>query len=252
MVVLVDFWTYTCINWIRTLPYLRAWADRYGPHGLVVVGVHTPEFEVEHDVENVQRAARELQVEYPIVIDNDYAVWDAFANRYWPALYIADADGYIRNHHFGEGRYEASEDVLRRLLVDAAGVELPGRAAPVRVRAIEEPADWDNVRSSETYLGLDRAEGFASPGGSFLDEVRRYSIPRRLRRNQWALDGSWILRREQAVVSEPNGRIVLQFYARDLNLILAPPGVDSSGRIAVRLDGLRPGQAAGIDVDSAG
>ena len=222
-VVLVSFWTYTCINWIRTLPYLRAWSDTYGPHGLLVVGVHTPEFDVEHDVENVRRAARDLEVEYPIVVDNGYAVWDAFANQYWPSLYIADAEGYIRHRHFGEGGYERSENVLRQLLADAGVLELPARVAPVRRRAIEAPADWPNVRSSETYLGFDRSQGFASPGGGVLDQLRYYSVPRELGLNRWALQGGWILRHQEAVVNEPNGRIVFRFFARDLNLILVPP-----------------------------
>ena len=250
-VVLVSFWTYTCINWIRTLPYLRAWSDTYGPHGLLVVGVHTPEFDVEHDVENVRRAARDLEVEYPIVVDNGYAVWDAFANQYWPSLYIADAEGYIRHRHFGEGGYERSENVLRQLLADAGVLELPARVAPVRRRAIEAPADWPNVRSSETYLGFDRSQGFASPGGGVLDQLRYYSVPRELGLNRWALQGGWILRHQEAVVNEPNGRIVFRFFARDLNLILVPPS-GSPGRIEVRLDGRRPDAAAGADVDGAG
>jgi thiol-disulfide isomerase/thioredoxin len=252
MVFLVDFWTYTCINWIRTLPYLRAWAERYGSHGLRIVGVHTPEFEVEHDIENVRRAALELRVEYPIVIDNDYAVWDAFANRYWPALYIADAKGHIRHHYFGEGGYEDSENVLRQLLADAGVVDLPNRITQVRAHGIEEPADWHNVRSSETYLGFERSRAFASPGGAFLDEAREYSIPRRLRTNEWALDGAWTIRLEEAIVNEPNGRIAIRFHARDLNLILVPPHINASAPIAVRLDGRPPGDAAGLDIDDNG
>ena len=159
-VVAVDFWTFTCINWLRTLPYIRAWAERYEPYGLVVVGVHTPEFDIEHDLESVRRAAKEMRVDYPIAIDNDYRVWDAFANSYWPALYIADADGRIRHHHFGEGGYERSEHVIQHLLGAAGVVDLPMGDTDVEAQGIEAPADWRDVRSQETYVGLARTEGF--------------------------------------------------------------------------------------------
>jgi thiol-disulfide isomerase/thioredoxin len=249
-VVLVDFWTYTCINWIRTLPYIRAWAETYGPHGLVVVGVHTPEFSIEHDIDSVRRAARDFGVEYPIALDNEYAVWNAFANQYWPALYIADAEGRIRYKHFGEGAYERSERNIRHLLADAGAVELP-EGSTVDVRAIEAPADAQNVRSGETYVGLSRSLGFASTGGVF-DEARVYAVPDRLRTNEWALDGNWTLRRESAVLNEPNGVLTYRFHARDLNLILAPPADGATVRFRVRLDGQPPRDAHGLDVDDDG
>jgi thiol-disulfide isomerase/thioredoxin len=188
-VVLVDFGTYTCINWIRTLPHIRAWAETYGEHGLVTVGVQTPEFGVEHDVDNVRAAPRDMRIEYPVAIDNDYAVWDAFANRFWPALYIADAEGRLRHNHFGEGGYERSERVIRQLLADAGAVDLPDDSAPVEARGIELPADWPNVRSPETYVGIARSEGFASPGDAALDEPRVYTVPSRPHVNEWALAG---------------------------------------------------------------
>jgi thiol-disulfide isomerase/thioredoxin len=250
-VVAVDFWTYTCINWLRTLPYLRAWYAAYAASGLVVVGVHTPEFSVEHDVDNVRSAARAMGVEYPIAIDNDYAVWNAFANQYWPALYIADATGRIRHHHFGEGGYEPSERCIRHLLGDAGAVDLPGEPVSVDVRGIELPADWRHVRSSETYLGLARSEGFASLGDAEFDEPRAYDIPARLRRNEWALAGNWTLGREEAMSNEPNGRIAYRFHARDLNLILAPPP-SGPARFRIQLDGHAPGDAHGLDTDTDG
>jgi thiol-disulfide isomerase/thioredoxin len=250
-VVVVDFWTYTCINWLRTLPYLRAWAGTYADHGLVVVGVHTPEFGVEHDVDNVRRAVRDMGIEYPVAVDNDYAVWDAFANQYWPALYIADADGRIRHHHFGEGDYEKSEMVLRHLLEDAGVVDLPDDAI-VDVRGIEEPSDWHTVRSGETYVGYARSQGFGSPEGVAYDEPRVYTEPSRLRLNEWALAGDWTVGREEAVSNGPNGRIAFRFHARDLHLILAPPEKAASGRIRVLLDGQPPGDAHGLDIDEHG
>jgi thiol-disulfide isomerase/thioredoxin len=250
-VVLVDFWTFTCINWIRTLPYLRAWAHTYGPHGLVVIGVHTPEFGIEHDRDSVRRAARDMRVEYPIAIDNNYAVWNAFGNQYWPALYIADAEGRIHYKHFGEGAYEHTERVIRRLLVDAGVVDLPEDHAPVNMRGIEAPADSNNMRSPETYVGLGRSRGFASPGGAY-DEPRVYTLPDRLRTNEWALAGNWTVRSESAVLNEPNGSITYRFHARDVNLILASPSEDSPARFRVRLDGEPPSDAHGLDVDRDG
>jgi thiol-disulfide isomerase/thioredoxin len=250
-VVVAQFWTYTCINWLRTLPYIRTWADTYGDQGLVVVGVHTPEFDVEQNVDNVSRAAHNLGVEYPIAIDNDYAVWSAFANQYWPALYIADAEGRIRHHHFGEGGYERSEHVIRKLLADAGERNLPPEPTHVDVRGIELPADGNNLRSHETYLGLARSEGFASPSGAAVDEPHVYAVPSRLGLNEWALAGKWTLGREEATSNDPNGRIAYRFHARDVNLILTPPA-QGSGRFRVLLDGQPPGDAGGLDVDAEG
>jgi hypothetical protein len=250
-VTVVQFWTYTCINWLRTLPYTRAWAGAYAAAGLTVVGVHTPEFEVEHDVANVRRAAAAMGIDYPIAIDNDYAVWDAFANRYWPALYVADAEGRIRHHHFGEGGYEQSERAVRHLLVDAGAVELPDEPVAVDVRGIELAGDWANLRSPETYVGLERSESFASPGHAAFNEPQQYEVPGRLRVNEWALDGTWTFRSEDAICDEPGGRILYRFHARDLNLILVPPA-HATARFRVRLDGDAPGSAHGIDVDGDG
>jgi thiol-disulfide isomerase/thioredoxin len=251
-VVVVDFWTYTCINWLRTLPSIRAWASTYAEYGLVMVGVHTPEFDVEHDIENVRRAVSEMGIEYPVAIDNDYAIWDAFANRYWPALYVADAEGRIRHHHFGEGGEERSEHVIRQLLSDAGSADLPDAAAPVEARGIELPADWFNLRSPESYVGTARANGFASPGRLEVDEPRVYSVPPRLLLDQWALTGSWTVGPEEAVSNEANGRIAYRFHARDLHLILAPPADRGSARFRVQLDGNVPGDAHGLDVDADG
>jgi thiol-disulfide isomerase/thioredoxin len=250
-VVLVDFWTFTCINWIRTLPYLRAWAETYRAHGLVVVGVHTPEFAIEHDIDSVRRAAVDMGVAYPIAVDNDHAVWNAFANQYWPAIYVADAEGRIHYKHFGEGAYEHTEQVIRRLLTAAGAGDLPVGPAPAEVRGIEVPADAHNMRSPETYTGAARSVGFASPGGTH-DAAHEYTLPSGLRTNQWALEGNWTVAREGVVLNEPNGRMTYRFHARDLNLILAPPGDGSPARFEVRLDGRPPHDAHGLDVDDGG
>jgi thiol-disulfide isomerase/thioredoxin len=250
-VVAVDFWTYTCINWLRTLPYLRAWSEAYGDHGLVVLGVHTPEFGVEHEVERVRRAASDRDIRYPIAIDNDYAVWNAFSNEYWPALYLVDARGRIRHHALGEGGYERAEHVLRRLLEHAGADDLPPEPVPVEPRAFEIPADWHNLRSPETYVGVARSQGFASPEPVAVDEPADYTVPSRLRVNEWALGGGWTVGREEAVCNVAGGRIAYRFHARDLHLILAPPeGRDA--RFRIRVDGDPPGVAHGLDVDEHG
>jgi thiol-disulfide isomerase/thioredoxin len=251
-VVAVDFWTYTCINWIRTLPYRRTWEAAYGAHGLVVVGVHTPEFSIEHDVEQVRRAAAGFGVEYPIAIDNRYAVWDAFANQYWPALYVADAEGRVRHQHFGEGGYDRSERVIQHLLADAGARGLPEAPVPVEPRGLELSADGDDARSPETYVGLARAVGFASPGGAELGVARDYSLPTLLRVDEWALEGRWTMGRESAVLHEAGGRIAGRFHARDVNLILAPRSAEEPVRIQVRVDGRAPHDSHGLDVDGDG
>ena len=251
-VVLVDFGTFTCINWIRTLPYIRAWHERYRGHGLVTVGVQTPEFEIEHDESRVRRALGDMHVEYPVAIDNDYAIWNAFANQYWPALYIADAEAHIRHHHFGEGGYEKAERVIRHLLGEAGATDLPSGLASVEPQGIEAAADWDNVRSPETYVGIARGDGFASPQRGGYDQPAAYELPTRLSLNEWALGGNWTRRREDAVLNEPNGAIAYRFHARDLNLILAPPAEEATVRFRVRLDGARPDAAHGLDVNEDG
>ncbi len=251
-VVLVDFGTFTCINWIRTLPHIRAWTETYREHGLVTVGVQTPEFDVEHDIESVDRALRAMRVDYPVAVDNDFTIWDAFANQYWPALYIADHEGRIRHHHFGEGEYDRSERAIQHLLTAAGAVDVPKGHAAVDPDGIEAEADWRNVRSPETYVGLARSERFASPGPAAFDEPQEYTLPPQLHTNDWALAGNWTLRREDAVSNGPNARIAYQFHARDLHLILAPPTPDTSARFRVRLDGEPPGTAHGLDVDEDG
>jgi hypothetical protein len=249
--VLVSFGTYTCINWIRSLPYVRAWADKYRSHGLAVVGVQTPEFEFEGDLGNVRRAIKEMDVRYPLAVDNDYAVWRAFDNHYWPALYFADAQGRIRHHHFGEGEYEASEMVLQMLLREA-GADVDQGLVRLEPRGVEAAADWDDLGSPETYLGYERAGAFASAGGAVPDRRHAYSAPPELRRNQWTLSGGWQIDAVPARLYEPGGSISYQFHARDLHLVMGPPVGRPPVRFTVRLDGEAPGRAHGIDVDEHG
>jgi thiol-disulfide isomerase/thioredoxin len=251
-VVLVQFWTYTCINWLRTLPYVRAWAERYKDHGLVVVGVHTPEFDFEHDLDNVRRAATDLRVDYPVAVDNDYAIWSAFDNHYWPALYFVDAQGAIRHHHFGEGRYEQSEMILQQLLTEAGAGGVGQDLVSVEATGVEAAADWDSLRSPENYLGYERTESFASPDGAVLDTPYAYAAPERLRLNQWALAGAWTVRRGAAALDQGGGRILYRFQARDLHLVMAPAERGTPVRFRVRLDGQPPGAAHGTDVDDQG
>ena len=251
-VVLVNFWTYTCVNWLRTLPYVRGWAKKYADHGLVVLGVHTPEFEFEHDLDNVRRAAKDLRVDYPIAVDNDYAVWTAFANHYWPALYFVDAQGRIRHHRFGEGDYEQSEMVLMQLLAAAGAGDLPRDLVTVDPQGLEVAADWDTLRSPENYVGYERTDNFASPDGAVLGTGHVYSTPARLRLNHWARAGAWTVKRQAAVLDGPDGRITYRFHARDLNLVMAPAARGTPSRCRVRLDGQPPGAAHGTDVDDEG
>jgi thiol-disulfide isomerase/thioredoxin len=234
-VVLVDFWTYTCINWLRTLGYVRAWAEKYADRGLVVIGVHTPEFPFEHDVDNVREAAKDMRVEYPIALDSGYGVWRAFDNHYWPAVYIADAEGRVRHHHFGEGAYEECEWVIQGLL----GIE-DGLVSPV-LEGFEVQADWENLQSPETYLGADQAQNFAGSG----------SDGRELRLNQWALSGDWTIEGGKGVLNGSEGGIVFRFHARDVNLVMGPPRGESVP-FRVRVDGEPPSDAHGLDVDEEG
>ncbi|HEX6509184.1 MAG TPA: thioredoxin family protein [Chloroflexota bacterium] len=251
-VVLVDFWTYTCINWLRTLPYVRAWAEKYKDHGVVVIGVHTPEFSFEHDLENVRRAVKDMRAEYPIAIDNDYAIWDAFDNHYWPALYIVDAQGRIRYHQFGEGMYEQSEMIIQQLLAEAGIGGIAHELVSVDAQGAEVAADWGDLRSPENYVGYDRTENFASPGGADLDQPRVYAFPTRLRLNEWALAGEWTVEREATVLNKANGRIAYRFHARDLHLVMGPAARGTSVRFRVFIDGQVPGAAHGSDVDEQG
>ncbi len=250
-VVVVQFWTFSCINWLRTLPFVRAWAAKYRDDGLAVIGVHTPEFGFEHDLDNVRRAAREMNIDYPVAVDSDYAVWRAFDNHYWPAAYFIDGQGSIRGHQFGEGRYEESERLIQQLLGEA-GKGGGGRdLVSVVGTAVEAPADWGSLRTPETYVGWARAEHFASPGGAF-DEPRAYAIPSGLGPNQWALAGEWTIGREAALLSEPGGRIAFRFHARDLHLVMGPRDRGATTAFRVLVEGEPPGDAAGVDVDERG
>jgi thiol-disulfide isomerase/thioredoxin len=251
-VVLVDFWTYTCINWLRTLPYVRAWAEKYRNHGLVVIGVHTPEFAFEHDVENVRRAVKDMRVAYPVAIDNEYAVWSAFNNHYWPALYFVDAQGRIRHHQFGEGDYEEAEQTIQQLLAEAGSESVGQDLVSVDARGPEVAADWDHLASGETYVGYERAESFASPGDAVQGERHVYSVPGRLSRNEWALAGEWTVERGFAALNTANGRIAYRFHARDLHLVMGPSTHGTAVRFRVFLDGQAPGAAHGSDVDEQG
>jgi len=251
-VVLINFWTYTCINWLRSLPYVRAWAEKYKQHGLVVIGVHTPEFAFERNVENVRRAAKDLRVEYPIAIDSDYAIWRAFDNHYWPALYFVDAQGQIRHHQFGEGNYEQSEMIIQQLLAEAGIGGIGQELVSVEGSGVEAAADWSSLRSPENYVGYERTENFASPGGAVLDTRRVYAAPARLRLNQWALVGDWTVGRQATVLNAAEGRIAYRFHARDLHLVMGPAARGASVRFRVRIDGQPPGAAHGTDVDEEG
>jgi thiol-disulfide isomerase/thioredoxin len=244
-VVLVNFWTLTCINWLRQEPYVRAWSRAYADDGLVVVGVHTPEFAFEHQIDGVRRATRERAIDYPVAVDNAYAIWNAFANNAWPALYFIDADGRIRDRHLGEGRYEKSERVIQRLLgIDRAPVSVAGAG-------VEAAADWGHLKSPETYLGYWRDGHFASPGGPALDEPRVYEIPERLRLNQWALAGEWTIAAENVVLERAGGSIAFRFHARDAHLVLSH-GARAPIPFRVLLDGEAPGAARGVDVNADG
>jgi len=245
-VVLVDFWTFTCINWLRTAPYVRAWSRAYRDDGLVVIGVHTPEFSFEHEIDRVRPATEERGIDYPVALDNDYAVWNAFENHYWPALYFLDADGIIRDRHFGEGRYEQSERVIQRLL----GVER--EPVPVEGLGVEAEADWDHLGTPESYLGYVRAEHFASPDGAAFDERRAYELPALLPLNHWALAGEWTIGREKVVLEQAGGSIAFRFHARDAHLVLSAGTGREPIPFRVLLDGEAPGASHGVDVDEQG
>jgi thiol-disulfide isomerase/thioredoxin len=251
-VVLVQFWTYTCINWMRTLPYVRAWAAKYKDHGVVVIGAHAPEYDFEKDIGNVRRAVRNRRIDYPVAVDSEHALWRAFNNEYWPALYFIDARGQIRHHQFGEGGYEQSERTIQGLLAES-GNPVPGRGlASVRPDGLEVPADWAELRSPENYLGYAKTENFASPGGPAPDTPRVYSLPSRLELNQWALAGGWTIGKHPAVSNTPNGRIACRFHARDLHMVLGPGSGTAPVRFRVTLDRQAPGPSHGLDVDAQG
>jgi thiol-disulfide isomerase/thioredoxin len=251
-VVLIDVWTYTCINWLRTLPYVRAWAEKYKNQGLVVIGVHAPEFEFEKNLDNVRRAAKGMRVDYPIAIDSDHAIWRALHNQYWPALYVVDAQGRIRHHHFGEGEYERSERVIQQLLSEAGTGVTGHELVSVEPQGVEVAADWSNFKSPENYVGYERTENFASPGGAIPDKRRVYAAPAKLRLNHWALSGDWTMEKQATVLNKPNGRIAYRFHARDLHLVMGPTARGTAVRFRVLIDGQPPGAAHGVDVDDQG
>jgi thiol-disulfide isomerase/thioredoxin len=251
-VVAVDFWTYTCINWLRTVPYVRAWSEAYRDAGLVVLGVHTPEFPFESDVDNVRRAIQDRQITYPVAVDSDYGIWTAFANMYWPALYLVDAEGHIRYHHFGEGAYEESEQVIRQLLAEAGGGDALPELGTVDARGIEAAADWSDLRSAENYLGAERTAYFASPERAMSGAPHRYTAPSRLASDQWALAGEWTVQPDAVLLHEVGGRITCRFSARDVHLVMTPAAGGVPVRFGVRLDGRPPGADHGDDVDDDG
>jgi thiol-disulfide isomerase/thioredoxin len=250
-VVLIDFWTYSCINCLRAIPYVRAWADKYKGQGLVVIGVHAPEFAFEKNVKNVRTAVSNLKIDYPVAVDNDYAIWRAFNNQYWPAHYFVDAEGRIRHHHFGEGDYAESERVIQQLVAETGNAGVATDIVAVKASGVEAGADMANVQSPETYVGYDRAENFISPGGAVEDAPHVYETAA-LRRNEWALTGDWTIGKEDAVLNQKGGSIAYRFHARDLHLVLGPAQDGKQVRFRVTMDGAAPGASHGTDIDADG
>jgi thiol-disulfide isomerase/thioredoxin len=250
-VVLVNFWTYTCINWLRTLPYIRAWAQRYRDRGLTVVGVHSPEFAFERDEHNVREAVERFGIQFPVAIDPDHTIWRSFGNQYWPAAYLIDATGRFRHHQFGEGEYAQSEMVIQWLLGEA-GFDVDREMAPVQAHGIEIAADWGSLGSAENYVGYGRTANFASPGDLEPDAAAVYTVPERLRLNHWALDGTWRASRESVTAQAQDAAIVYQFHARDLHVVMGPTRRGNEVRFRIRLDDRPPGHAHGFDVDPNG
>ena len=251
-VVVIDFWTYSCINCLRALPYVNAWYRHYKDSGLVIIGVHSPEFAFEKDTNNVRQAVAKFGIQYPVALDNDYAIWKAFNNQFWPAHYFIDAKGQIRGHHFGEGKYERSERTIRKLLTEAGATQLPDPIDDAAGEGISAAADMLNVGSPETYLGFERAANFASPGGFARDAVKAYTVPPSLTLNQWALGGRWLVSKERARLSAAPGRITFRFKARDLHLVLGPGTQGKPVRFRVTLDGKPPQADHGVDIDAGG
>jgi cytochrome c biogenesis protein CcdA/thiol-disulfide isomerase/thioredoxin len=250
-VVVIDFWTYSCINCLRSIPYVRAWAEKYKDHGLVVIGVHTPEFAFERNIANIRTAIADMKIGYPVAVDNEYKIWRAFDNQYWPAHYFIDAQGRMRYHHFGEGEYDESERVIQRLLTDAGNKDVPSGIADVNGSGAEAaPSTTD--QSPETYVGYNRADNFVSPGGLVPDESHDYAAAAAPRLNQWSLSGNWTDGGERAVLNQPGGRIIFRFHARDLHLVLGPAADGKPVRFRVTLDGAAPGADHGADTDANG
>ena len=250
-VVLVDFWTYSCINCLRAIPYVRAWAEKYRDQGLVVIGVHAPEFAFEKNIDNVRMAVADLKLDYPVAIDNDYAIWRAFNNQYWPAHYFVDAQGRIRHHHFGEGDYDESERVIQQLIAEAGKTAVASDLVSVTASGAEVAADMSDILSPETYVGYARAENFISPGGAVQDARHVYTAPTP-RLNEWALSGDWTIGGEHAALNDKDGGIVYRFHARDLHLVLGPAPDGKPVRFRVTIDGAAPGDSHGTDIDAEG
>jgi cytochrome c biogenesis protein CcdA/thiol-disulfide isomerase/thioredoxin len=250
-VVLVDFWTYSCINCLRSIPYVRAWAEKYRDHGLVVIGVHAPEFAFERNVDNIKNAIKTLKIGYPVAIDNEYKIWRAFENEYWPAHYFIDANGKVRHHHFGEGEYAESERVIQRLLVDAGNQNVPSDIVAVNASGAEAASNKKDVDSPETYIGYNRGDHFVSPGGVVQDESHTYAAGEP-QLNDWSLVGKWTIGEERAQLDEKDGGIVYRFHARDLHLVLGPSVEGSKIRFQITIDGKPPGEAHGMDTDAEG
>jgi thiol-disulfide isomerase/thioredoxin len=251
-VVLINFWTFSCINSLRQLPYLRAWAAKYKDEGLVVVGIQAPEFEFEKNLQDVHWARKTMKLDYPSAIDNDHAIWRAFNNNDWPALYFVDATGRIRHHQLGEGNYDRAELVIQQLLAEIGNSNVASGSASVDARGAEAPADWSSLRSPETYVGYERSENFASPGGTATNKSHTYVLPARLKLNQWALSGDWTIHEQGAVLNKINGGMSYRFHARDLHLVMGPASRGASVRFRVLIDRQPPLAAHGSDVDSQG
>lgn len=251
-VVLIDFCTYTCINWLRELPFVRAWHEKYKDQGLAVIGIHTPEFEFEKNLDNVRSALEDMNVDYPIAVDNDYAIWRAFKNQYWPALYFIDKQGRIRHHQFGEGEYEQSEKIIQRLLDEIATAGTDQGTVSVNADGIEKQADWGSLKSPENYVGYERTENFASTGGLVSEKTHTYSAAEKMSLNQWSLSGDWTVKKQSVLLDKPNGKIANGFHARDLHLVMGPKVRGTAIKFRVTLDGKPPAAAHGIDVDEQG
>lgn len=251
-VVLIDFGTYTCINWRRALPYVRAWAEKYRDQGLVVISVHAPEFSFEKNLTNVRSAVKDMRIDYPVAVDNDHAIWRAFKNQYWPALYFIDSHGRVRHHHFGEGSFEQSEMIIQELLREAGVAGVSREPVSIVARGLEAAADWGSLKSPENYVGYGRTQSFASPGGVVRDRPAGYLRPERLRLNDWALSGDWTMKGEAAVLNKPNGRIAYRFHARDLHLVMGPASPGTPVRFRVLIDGQPPSAVRGFDIDEQG
>jgi thiol-disulfide isomerase/thioredoxin len=250
-VVLIQFCTYTCINWIRTLPYVRAWSTKYSDQGLVVIGVHTPEFTFEKNIDNVRLAMREMNIEFPIAIDNNYQIWEGFSNQYWPAIYLVDKKGRIAHHQSGEGGYEEMEKMIQKLLTDSGAKDTGHDLISVNGDGIEAAADWGNLNSQENYLGYERTENFSSRGGK-VSGASTYHLPANLRLNQWALAGEWTMEKKSVLLNNVNGKIVFRFHARDLHLVMGPVSSEARIRFRVLIDGKPPGADHGTDIDEQG